>query len=78
MKIQGWSVAGKAWVALVGSLLTFVVPTLLAASASWPAPWPAVLGAVVAVLTAFGVYRAPYQPTQHTDTKPRSTPWPTN
>jgi len=79
MKIQGWSVAGKAWVALIGSLLTFIVPTLLAASASWPAPWPAVLGAVVAVLTALGVYRAPYQPTTtHHSDKPRSTPWPTS
>ena len=74
--VQGWSVAGKAWVGLVGSALTFVIPALVQASATMPAPWPAVIAAVVAVLTAVGVYRAPYKPVPTEDAPPPSTPWP--
>lgn len=64
--VQGWSVAGKAWAALIGSFLTFVIPTLVSVSANWPPPWPAVLSCAVAVLTALGVYNAPYRPVQPT------------
>lgn len=52
----------KTWVGLAGSLLAMVVPLALEVSDSLPAPWPVVIGAVVAVLTALGVYRAPYTP----------------
>ncbi len=75
-QLQGWQVAGKSWVALLGSMLTLIIPTLVQASYSLPAPWPAVIGAIVAVLTAAGVYRAPYKPVQTKHAPPRSTPWP--
>lgn len=52
----------KPWVAFVGSLLTFIVPTVLEFSTSLPAPWPAVIAAVVAGLTWLGVYKVPYAP----------------
>lgn len=77
MKLQGWSVAGKSWVALIGSILTLVIPTLVQASYSWPAPWPAIIGAVVAILTAVGVYQAPYRPVPKDPAK-RETAWPTS
>ncbi len=57
-------VHAKAVVALVGSLLTFIVPWLLQVSATFPPPWPAVISAIVALLTFFGVYRVPNQLTQ--------------
>ena len=53
----------KTWVGLLGSLLTFGVPYLLQFSTDLPAPWPVVIGAVLAVLTALGIYHAPYAPT---------------
>ena len=62
MKLHGWTVAGKSWTAFAGSLLTLLVPLLLQLSPYFPAPWPAVIGAVIAVLTAVGVYHAPYTP----------------
>ena len=78
MKLQGFSVAGKAWVALLGSLLTLIIPWLVQVSAGLPAPWPAVIGVIVALLTAVGVYHAPYQPAGATPAAaPTSTPWPT-
>lgn len=52
----------KAVVALVGTGLSFVVPFVLEASDSLPSPWPAVLGAVLWLLTALGVLQAPYAP----------------
>lgn len=52
----------KTWVGLVGSLLTFVVPFILSAEQYLPSPWPAVIGGVIAVLTALGIYKAPYSP----------------
>ena len=79
MKLQGWSVAGKAWVGLVGALLTFIIPTLVSMSTSWPEPWPAVISAVVAILTAVGIYHAPYSaaPSSRTGAPPKN-PWPTS
>jgi L-lactate permease len=53
----------KTWVGLVGSVLTFVVPLIVSVEDYLPSPWPGVIGAVLAVLTALGVYKAPYQPT---------------
>jgi hypothetical protein len=53
----------KTWVGLVGSLLTFVVPYVLEFADALPAPWPVIAGAVLAVLTALGIYKAPYAPT---------------
>ena len=52
----------KTWIAVVGGLLTVVVPLIVSVSTYLPEPWPAVIGAVVALLTAFGVYKAPYKP----------------
>ena len=76
MKLQGWAVAGKSWVALLGSLLTFIIPWVVQYSAFLPAPWPAVIGAVVAVLTAVGVYNAPYKPLPPVTPTQGSTAWP--
>lgn len=78
MKLQGWAVAGKAWVGLVGSFLTFIVPWVVQYSSLLPAPWPAVIGAVVAVLTAVGVYHAPSRSITPTTPTTGSTPWPTS
>jgi len=75
MKLQGWQVAGKAWVGLVGSLLAFIVPWIVQVSAGFPEPWPALVGAAVALATAFGVYQAPSRPVNQA--APGSTPWPT-
>lgn len=55
----------KKWkpvVGLVGSLLTLIVPSIIQAESSLPPVWTVVIGAVLAVLTALGVYKAPYQP----------------
>lgn len=85
MKVQGWAVAGKSWAALLGSLLTLLIPLVLRVADLLPPPWPAVIGAVIAVLTAFGVYQAPYQPVNSSGTQynpPPSddspSPWPTS
>jgi uncharacterized membrane protein YjfL (UPF0719 family) len=84
-------VHAKAVVALIGSLLTFIVPWLLQVSTTLPPPWPALVSAVVALLTFFGVYKTPNQLTQeqvnHAVAKgnvsvgaipPPATPWPTS
>lgn len=79
MKLQGFSVAGKAWVGLIGSLLTFIVPWAVQASTELPAPWPSVIAAGVAALTAVGIYHAPYQPApprNATASGPPENPWP--
>lgn len=52
----------KAVVALVGALLSALIPLLLTISTSLPDPWPALIGGVVALLTMLGVYKAPYKP----------------
>lgn len=52
----------KTWVGLFGSVVTFVAPLALSVSDALPSPWPAVIGAVLAVLTALGIYKAPYKP----------------
>ena len=75
-QLQGWAVAGKSWTALIGALLTFIIPTLVSASTSWPEPWPAIISAAVAVLTAVGVYHAPYRPVAGSK-QSTATPWPT-
>jgi hypothetical protein len=78
MKLQGFSVAGKAWVSLFGSLLTFLVPWFVQQSSNLPEPWPALIGAAVALATAVGVYHAPYQPVPPKGSSATSTsnPWP--
>ena len=78
MKLQGWAVAGKAWVGLLGSFLTFIIPWVVQESDHLPYPWPFVIGAVVAVLTAVGIYHAPYQavPPKTAAPQPGDTPWP--
>lgn len=52
----------KTWIAALGGALTVIVPIVLSLSTSLPEPWPALIAAVVAVLTAVGVYKAPYRP----------------
>lgn len=52
----------KAYVGLVGSFLTFIVPSVVEYTANLDQPWPTIIGAVVALLTALGVYKAPYKP----------------
>lgn len=52
----------KTWIALAGSALTFVVPLIVSVEDYLPSPWPSVIGGVIAVLTAVGVYKAPYVP----------------
>ena len=77
--MQGWKVAGKAWTGLIGSLLAFIVPWVVQQSANFPQPWPALVGAVVALATAFGVYSAPYSPSQNAGSSANDgNPWPTS
>lgn len=52
----------KTWVGLVSSLLTLGVPYVLSVSEALSPPWPVIIGLVIAVLGALGVYKAPYQP----------------
>ena len=52
----------KAYVALLGSVLTVVGPLLLNVSTHLPEPWPAIIGGVIGLLTVLGVYQAPYRP----------------
>jgi hypothetical protein len=52
----------KTWVALVGSVLTVAVPLIVSVQDYLPSPWPGVIGAALSVLTALGVYKAPYVP----------------
>lgn len=52
----------KTWIGLVGAALTFAIPFIVQLAAGLDQPWPAVIAAVVAVLTALGVYKAPYKP----------------
>lgn len=75
-KIQGFAVAGKAWTALAGSLLTFLVPWVVEQSANLPAPWPSLIAAAVALATAVGVYHAPYQPVSKPPVTGGDNPWP--
>lgn len=49
----------KMWVALIGGLLTAILPAIVSVLMSLPEPWPALAGVIVAVATAFGVWRAP-------------------
>lgn len=53
----------KAIVGFVGTGLSFLVPLILEVSSDLPDPWPAVIGVVLWLLTALGVYHAPYKPT---------------
>lgn len=50
----------KAWVALIGTGLTFLVPFILEAQTALPPLWSAAVGLLLWVLTALGVLRAPY------------------
>jgi hypothetical protein len=52
----------KTWIALAGSALAFIVPLLVSVEDYLPAPWPAVIGGIIALLTGLGVYKAPYTP----------------
>jgi len=56
----------KAWVGLVGSLLTLVVPFILEAEQYLPTGVNLAIGGVLALLTALGIYKAPYKPTEDT------------
>lgn len=52
----------KTWIGLVGSLVTFIGPFILSSTDALPPPWPVIIGVVFAVLTALGIYKAPYKP----------------
>jgi hypothetical protein len=52
----------KTYVALAGSLLSFVVPLVISVEQYLPPQWAAVIGGIIALLTAVGVYHAPYTP----------------
>ena len=52
----------KPIIGLLGSLLAVVIPAVVAAETSLPPVWTVVIGAGVALLTALGIYKAPYQP----------------
>lgn len=52
----------KTWTSLIGTLLTLIVPWGLQISQSLPAPWPAVVAGIMAILTALGVYKVPNAP----------------
>lgn len=52
----------KTWVGLIGTLVTFAGPFVLQSTDALPSPWPALIGVLFAVLTALGIYRAPYKP----------------
>jgi hypothetical protein len=49
----------KSIIALIGSVLTFLVPLLLQVNTYLPAQWQAVVGALIALATATGVYVVP-------------------
>ena len=52
----------KTWVAVAGGLLAAGVPLVLSLIQYLPPQWAAVITAVIAMLTALGVYQAPYTP----------------
>jgi hypothetical protein len=52
----------KTWTALFGSLVSALVPVALTVAAHLPGPFGAAVGGVLALLTALGVYHAPYAP----------------
>ena len=49
----------KAWVGLIGTLLTAGVPAALESNDVVPAPWSAIIAAVIALLTALGIFKVP-------------------
>ena len=52
----------KTIVGLIGSVLSFAVPLIVSVEQYLPSPWPAVIGAVLSLLTALGIYKVPYAP----------------
>lgn len=80
-QIQGFKVAGKSWVAFIGSLATLAVPLILQLATVMPPQYQAIIGGFVALATAVGVYHAPYKPVAASNSGPSepsstSTPWP--
>lgn len=80
---QGWSVAGKSWVALIGSLFVSLTPMIPTIAGVLPLPWGPVLtglGIILAALTKTATYHAPYQPTTAPPIPPAApttpAPWP--
>lgn len=61
----------KTVVGLIGSLLTVLVPYLLDVSAGWPQPYPGIIAGVLSLLTALGIYHAPYHTTVKSVEPPR-------
>ena len=52
----------KTVVGLIGSALSFAIPYVLEVTDGLPAPWPMLIGIALFILTALGIYRAPYKP----------------
>jgi hypothetical protein len=62
--------ATKSWVAVVGGLLAVLIPLVLQIVVYLPPQWAAGVTGVIALLTAFGVYKVPNAtiiPGDHTD-----------
>ncbi len=49
----------KAIIGGIGAALAFIIPLILQVSTALPPQWQAVIGAVVTLLTAVGVYKVP-------------------
>lgn len=52
----------KTWVALIGTVLTILVPLATQLATSLPPQYAAVIGGIIGVLTLTGIYHAPYVP----------------
>lgn len=52
----------KPWIAALGGLLAYVIPTLSASAVDLPPLAQAAIALVIAVLTWLGVYRVPFAP----------------
>lgn len=52
----------KPWVAALGTILSYIIPTVSASVVGLSQPWPTVFAAVLTVLAWFGVYGVPYAP----------------
>jgi hypothetical protein len=52
----------KTWITLIGGLLGAAVPLVLSLVDYLPPQWAAAITAVIGLLTALGVYHAPYTP----------------
>ena len=62
MKLHGWTIAGKSWTAFLGGILNILIFAITQFAFALPPQWVVIIQAIVTVLTAVGVYHAPYSP----------------